>query len=181
MAAPGTLKGQPAAPEEPLVELPSRTVEAADEEAARRLGARELGVPEEDVRPLEVSRGLWHVQALRVPATIEVAVRPGEQEALVTRVAPPTGDAPPVTRDDVEAALAQVGVVAGLLLDEIDALVARVAGGEEARDVVVARGSAPEDGANGAWVVHANDDALVRTGERVLERRAAEPGTPGGP
>jgi len=171
--------------------MPARfcTVEESSEDAARKAGARELGVPPEDTSVEKLAGGRFRVNVARAPSTLEVAVRKDDMEAFVTRITPALGDYPQPTREAVETALKELGVVAGLLGSEIDELVAVVAkGGIERKNVTVARGVLPRPGANANVVRHYLGSAekgagrrqlIVRDGEVLIEREPATLGETG--
>ncbi len=165
------------------------TIESSSEDGARKAGAQELGVPSEDVSVRDLEGGSFRVEVVRAPSIIEVARRNNDMEAVVTRITPPLGDYPPATRESVEAALAEIGVTAGLLSDEIDELVAAVSESKnERKNVTVARGLLPRAGTNAKITRHylcATEQApdrrklVVRSGELLIEREPATLGEAG--
>ncbi len=99
----------------------SYTIVEGSEETARKAGAKELGVPPEDVSVERLAERRFRVEIARAPSVVEVSVRNDDMEAVVTRITPSLGDYPQPTRKTVEEALAGIGVIAGLLRGEIDA------------------------------------------------------------
>lgn len=159
------------------------TIEGNSEDAARKAGALELGVRPDDVSVRQLEEGRYRVAVVRAPSVIEVEVRNGGMEAVVSRITPPTGDSAQPTSAAVVAALKKGGVTSGLLLDEIDKLVAAVvASATERTNVVVARQQLPLAGTDAKITRHylcpTEEDAdrtrlIVRDGELLIEREPA--------
>ncbi len=165
------------------------TVHEASLESARDAGARELDVPPEDVEAEELASGEYRVTVVRARSSITVNVSFDNLEATIALMTPPIGDAPLPTRDDLVVAMAAAGVTQGVLLGEIDALVADMAAEPvEKRNVVVARGRRPVPGEDGKVVRHYLQPTeaeperrrrIVREGELLIEQDDSKPGTPG--
>jgi uncharacterized protein len=160
------------------VTQPELTLEAPSEEAARQAGASELRVSPNQVEVSEIRRGLWRVQVKGEP--ISVVLEADGMRATVKHLAPRPENVPAPSRAEIEAALAGLGVVAGLLDDEIEQLVHAVTDlGEERRDVIVAEGRAPVDGQDARLVNQRPGGAIVRTGDPLFELQAATTGAAG--
>lgn len=137
----------------------------------------------------DMGDGRYRVSVVRAPFELEIAVSPDAMEATLVRLTPPVGDADPPTREDIITALANVDVTAGLLFDEIDNALGRLAEQDtELRNVPVAHGCPARPGTD-AVLTHTylrpteeepdRRIVLVREGDVLITRAPPAPGEPG--
>lgn len=165
------------------------TIEATSVDEAREAGARELGVPPDDVSADPLGPGRYRVAISRADCVITIALSFDKFQAEIQHIALPIGDGAPPTRDRIIRALAQEGVTQGLLEEKIDHAVAAITEqGVEVRNVVVARGQRPTPVNVGKIVRHylrpteeepSRCRRIVRQGELLIERAGSAPGEPG--
>ncbi|MBN2311665.1 MAG: DUF342 domain-containing protein, partial [Candidatus Hydrogenedentes bacterium] len=124
-------------------------VNSPDEDTARGTGSALLGVPTSEVSVRPSGDSAFVVSLTNAPGQAEISVSEDKMTAFVSAITPPVGEGAPVSAGDVLQALEESGVVAGIDREAIERIVKKVAdSGETERDIPVAQGRPPVDGAD---------------------------------
>jgi len=152
-------------------------------------GAEMLGVDPSNVFALEESPENWVVIINDSPGEYELEIRDDKMAAILRSVTPPAGNGRPVTNEDIEKALSDMGVTHGIesntikkALDEVNAT------GKLQGSVIIAKGDPPQKGEKARIDLLIGRDAsnkeprasvMVKPGQVVAIKTPAHSGAPG--
>ncbi|MFC1824181.1 flagellar assembly protein A [Thermodesulfobacteriota bacterium] len=165
------------------------TVSAKDEKTAHIKGAEELGAKPEDVVAIEEDPGTFSVSLKNAHDQLEISVREDKMAAFIKTISPPAGDAGPVTVEDVQKALNNLKILAGIDHEAINEAITTVSKtGAVLNNIRVAVGEPAKKGEDGRIELKIGHDAvnrdpqarnMVRPGQVLAARIPATRGTPG--
>jgi hypothetical protein len=165
------------------------TISAGNNKTARIEGARQLGVDPDDVKVVQVDEATYDVSIKNMPGQFEITAREDKMGAVIETITPPLGNGKPVTVEDIEQALADLGIVFGVNKETIKNIVSEVADtGTHRNDVQIAAGEPPKSGQDGRIDLKIGQDAvnkdpnanrIVKPGQIIAVRISAGKGTPG--
>jgi uncharacterized protein (DUF342 family) len=165
------------------------TISAKNNESACIEGARQLGVQPDEVKVVQVDETTYAVSIKNMPGQFEISVREDEMEAVIETITPPSGNGKPVNVEDIEHALAGMGIVFGINKDAIKNIVLEVVEtGTPRNNIQIAAGEPGKTGKDGRIDLKVGQDAvnkdpnanrIVKPGQIIAVRMAAGEGTPG--
>ncbi|MBN2419525.1 MAG: DUF342 domain-containing protein [Deltaproteobacteria bacterium] len=152
-------------------------------------GAHKLGVDSSLVKIFEEDGDNFIISLIDAPGEFEIETRDDKMAAVLRTITPPSGKGLPVTFEDIEKALSNMGITHGIERDIILAAVKEVKeSGKIKRNIVIAKGVPPQKGRNAAIELKVGRDAenkdqkaasIVKPGQVIAVKIPAEPGKPG--
>ncbi|MBN1906838.1 MAG: DUF342 domain-containing protein [Deltaproteobacteria bacterium] len=152
-------------------------------------GAERLGVDPANVFTLEESPENWVVIINDAPGEYELEIRDDKMSAILRDVTPPAGNGRPVTNEDIEKTLSDMGVIHGIEKDAIKKVIEELnATGKLQGSVIVAKGDPPQKGEKAQIDLKIGRDApnkepkasvIVKPGQVIAIKTPAHSGAPG--
>jgi uncharacterized protein len=171
------------------MQLTTVTISAANNNTARVEGARQLGVQPEKVEVVRVDEAMYAVSIKDMPGQFEIFVQEDKMGAVIETITTPADSQKPVTVEDIEHALAGLGVIFGINKEVIKNVVSEVAEtGTPLSNIKVAEGEPAKAGTDGridfkigqnALNKDPNANRMVRPGQIIAVKISGEQGTPG--
>jgi hypothetical protein len=171
------------------MQLTTVTISAGNNNAARIEGARQLDVQPEAVKVTRVGESTYTVSIKNMPGQFEISVYEDKMGAAIETITPPLGSGRPVTVEDIEHALTDLGVTFGINKDAIKNSVSEVVEtGIPRTEIQIAAGEPAETGKDGridlkigqgAVNKDPNANKMVKPGQIIAVRISAEKGKPG--
>jgi uncharacterized protein (DUF342 family) len=165
------------------------TISAENSKIARIEGARQLGVQPDEIDVVQVDEALYAVSVKSMPGQFEIAVREDKMSAVIETITPPLGNGKPVTIEDIEHTLADLGIIFGINKENIKSIVSEVVKtGASRNNVEIAAGEPAKAGEDGRIDLKIGQDAvnkdpnanrMVKSGQVIVVRTPAEKGIPG--
>jgi hypothetical protein len=165
------------------------TISAENNKTARIQGARQLGVQPDEVKVVPVDETTYAVSIKNMPGQFKITVREDKMGAVVETITPPSDHGKPVTVENIERALADLGIVFGINKEVIKTIVSEVVDtGMPRNNIQVAAGEPAKPGKNGRMDFKIGQDAvnkdpdaniMVKSGQIIAVRISAGIGTPG--
>jgi uncharacterized protein (DUF342 family) len=165
------------------------TIPAENDNTARIEGARQLEVQPDEVEVVQVDEATYAVSIKNMPGQFEIAVREDKMGAVIETLTPPLGNGKPVAIEDIEHALADLGIIFGINKDVIKNIVSGVAHtGDPCSNIQIVAGEPAKAGKDGRIDLKIGKDAankdpnankMVKPGQIIAVRISAEKGTPG--
>ncbi|MBW1959364.1 MAG: DUF342 domain-containing protein [Deltaproteobacteria bacterium] len=165
------------------------TISAGNNKTARIQGARQLGVQPDEVKVVPVDEKTYSVSIKNMPGQFEITVQEDKMVAVIETITPPLDNGKPVTVEDIEHALADLGIIFGINKEVIKNIVCEVVDtGTPRNNIQVAAGEpakAGNDGridfkiGRGAVNKDPNANTMVKPGQIIAVRISAGKGTPG--
>jgi uncharacterized protein (DUF342 family) len=165
------------------------TISAENDNTARIKGARQLEVRPDEVEVVRVDEATYAVSIKNMPGQFEITVQEDKMTAAIETLTPPIGSGKPVTIEDIEHALADLGIIFGINKDVIKNIVSEVVDtGAPCKNIQIAAGEPAKAGKDGqidlkigkdAVNKNPNADRMVKPGQIIAVRISAEKGTPG--
>lgn len=138
----------------------SITVKTKTKKDALTEGARELGVEAKELQVTKVDGDTYTVSLKNAPGQLDILVREDNMAAVLKIITPPLGDGEPLTTEDVEQALADLGIEFGIDGEKISEAVAKVAEtGTPQENIPIAEGKPPIAGEAGKIEMKIGRDA----------------------
>jgi uncharacterized protein (DUF342 family) len=169
--------------------LTTVTVCAENNKTARIQGARQLGVQPDEVKVVPVDETTYAVSLKNMPGQFKIAVREDKMGAVIETITPPSGRGNPVTLEDIEHALAGLGIVFGVNKKVIETIVSQVVDtGTPFNNIQVAAGEPAKAGQDGRMDFKIGQDAvnkdpdanrMVKPDQIIAVRISAGKGTSG--
>lgn len=152
-------------------------------------GAEKLGVDPSLVKVSAEEGDDFIITLIDSPGEFEMEARDDHMAAILRTITPPSGTGSPVTVEDIETHLSDLGIVYGIDREIIASTVKEVEEtGKTGKNVVVAKGTPPEKGEKAKIDLMTGRDApnkdpkassMVRPGQVVAVKIPATPGKPG--
>ncbi len=171
------------------MQLTTVTISAGNSNTARVEGARQLDVQPEAVEVIQVDEATYTVSIKNLPGQFTISVREDKMGAAIETITPPLGSGRPVTVEDIEHALRDLGITFGINKDAIETIVSEVLEtGTPRTNIQVAVGKPAETGKDGridskigkeAVNKDPNANKMVKPGQIIAVRVFAEEGKPG--
>jgi uncharacterized protein (DUF342 family) len=165
------------------------TVSAENNNTARIEGARKLGVQSEEVKVVQVDDTTYAVSIKNMPGQFEITVQEDKMSAIIETITPPLDSGKPVTVEDIEHALADLGIIFGINEEIIKNIVSEVMKTHTPRNnIQIAAGEPAKTGKDGRIDLKIGQDAvnkdvnanwIVKPGQIIAVRMSAEKGIPG--
>jgi uncharacterized protein (DUF342 family) len=165
------------------------TISAGNNKTARIQGARQLGVQPDEVKVVPVDETTYAVSIKNMPGQFEITVQEDKMGAVIETVTPPSDNGKPVTVEDIEHALADLGIIFGINKGAIKNIVSQVVDTGTPRNTIqVAAGEPAKAGKDGRIDFKIGQDAvnkdpnanrMVKPGQIIAVRISAGKGTPG--
>lgn len=125
-------------------------------------GAEKLGVATSDVKVSEEKEDGYIISLIDSPGKFEIEI-PDDKMSAVLKVTPPSGKGPPVSLEQIEKTLSDMGVIHGIDKDIILTTVKKVREtGEAVIDTVIASGTPPGPGEKAKIELKTGRDAANR-------------------
>lgn len=171
------------------MQLTTVIISAGNSNTARVEGARQLDVQPEAVEVIRVDEATYTVSIKNLPGQFKISVREDKMGAAIETITPPLGSGGPVTVEDIEHSLSELGITFGINKDAIQTIVSEVSEtGTPRTNIQIAVGEPAEAGKDGRIdfkigqeAVNKDPDAnkMVRPGQIIAVRISAEKGKPG--
>ena len=152
-------------------------------------GAEKLGVDPSLVKVTEEDGDNFIISHINSPGEFEIEARDDKMAAILRTITPPSGTGSPVTIEDIEKTLSDLGITYGIDKDVISATVGEVKdSGKTRKNVILAKGSPPEKGVKARIELKTGRDAenkdpkaasIVKPGQVVAVKIPATSGKPG--
>ncbi|MGD2150418.1 MAG: FapA family protein [Desulfobacterales bacterium] len=165
------------------------TISAGNNKTARIQGARQLGVQPDEVKVVQVDETTYSVSIKNMPGQFEITVQEDKMGAVIETITPPLDNGKPVTVEDIEHALADLGIIFGINKEVIKNIVCEVVDtGTPRNNIQVAAGEPAKAGKDGRIDFKIGQDAvnkdpnaktMVKPGQIIAVRISAGKGTPG--
>lgn len=171
------------------MQLTTVSISAENSKLARIEGARQLGVQPDEVEVVQVDKTNYTVSIKNLPGQFKIVVREDKMSAVIETITPPVGNGKPVTVEDIEHALGDLGIVFGINKEILKNIVSEVAKtGASRENKQIATGEPAKAGEDGRIDLKIGPDAvnkdpnanrMVKPGQVVAVRTSAGIGTPG--
>jgi uncharacterized protein len=165
------------------------TLFVEDRKTARIEGARQLGVHPDEVKVVQIDETTYDVSLRNVSGQFEIIVREDKMSAAIETITPPSGNGKPVTVDDIELTLKDLGIIYGISWEVINNTVSEVTEtGTPCSNIQIASGEPARKGKDGRIDFKIGPDAvnkdpnankMVKPGQVVAVKIPAEKGTSG--
>jgi len=165
------------------------TISAGNNKTARIQGARQLGVQPDEVKVVQVDETTYSVSIKNMPGQFEITVQEDKMGAVIETITPPLDNGKPVTVEDIEHALADLGIIFGINKEVIKNIVCEVVDTVTPRNnIQVAAGEPAKAGKDGRIDFKIGQDAvnkdpnantMVKPGQIIAVRISAGKGTLG--
>ncbi len=152
-------------------------------------GAEKLGIDPSLARVCEEDGENFVISKINSPGEFEIDTRDDRLAAVLRTITPPSGTGKPVTVEDIEKSLSEMGIVFGIDKEIISATVREVKEtGKTRKNIIIAKGNPPEKGKKAIIELKTGRDALnkdpkasvmVKPGQVVAVKIPATPGNPG--
>ena len=171
------------------MQLITVTISAGNNNTARVEGARQLGVQPEEVNVVQADETTYTVSVTNMPGQFEIVIQEDKMGAVIETITPPAGNGRPVTVEDIEQALKDLGITFGINKDVIKNVVSEVVETAAPRtNIQIAAGEPAKTGTGGRIDVKLGQDAankdpkanmIVKPGQIIAVKISPEKGTPG--
>lgn len=165
------------------------TISVENKKTARIEGARKLGVQPDQVEVIQVDETTYAVSIKNMPGQFEITVQEDKMGAVIETITPALGNGKPVKVEDIEHALADMGIIFGINEEVIKNIVSEVMDtGTSRNNIQIAAGEPARAGKDGRIDLKIGQDAvnkdpnanrIVKPGQIVAVKISAGKGTPG--